>query len=94
MTYRKKSDANQQAIIDELRQYPGISVRSIHRHGDGIPDLLVGFRRRTYLYEIKDEGGELNENERKFFRTWSGHVTIARCVEDILDDIGYFDGKE
>jgi hypothetical protein len=51
MSYGKKRDANERAIIVALR-LAGASVHQLQ--GTGEPDLLVGFEGVTYLMEIKD----------------------------------------
>ncbi len=49
MKYAKQVDDNQKQIVRELRQIPGVSVYVI-----GQPvDLLVGYRAKNYLIEIK-----------------------------------------
>ena len=52
MRYANRIDANQNAIVDALRE-AGASVRVISQ-GDGIPDLLVGYKNFTILMEVKD----------------------------------------
>jgi len=84
----RKSDANQKRIVETLRSVPGVSVfvTTIVKHG--FPDLVVGFRGVTYLVELKTEKGKLTDDERDFFDSWTGQITIARSAEDILDMIG------
>ena len=53
MRRRARTDANQQAVIDALRQV-GASVQSLAEIGNGCPDLLVGYNGHTFLLEIKD----------------------------------------
>ncbi len=48
-----KIDANQTAIVSALRA-AGATVQSLAAVGDGVPDLLVGFRGHTFLMECKD----------------------------------------
>lgn len=86
--YARRSDSNQQAIIDALRAV-GASVTSLHRVGHGIPDLLCGYRGFTYLLEVKNEDGKLTKDERQFIDDWDGlEVAIVRTVEDALKAIG------
>jgi len=52
--YAKKRDKNEPAIIDALIE-AGAHVTQL---GDfGVPDLLVGFRGKTFLLEVKGELG-------------------------------------
>jgi Holliday junction resolvase len=88
-----KVDANQKQIVDQLRQIHGISVVSISSMGDGIPDIIVGYKARTYLFEIKDgdkppSQKKLTEEEQKFFDMWTGHVSKCENLDQILKEIG------
>lgn len=88
-----KPDGNQKAIIDKLRQL-GVSVISLSNVGDGCPDIVVGFRNKNYLFEIKNpehapSQQKLRPKQQKFFDTWAGQVSKVLTVEDILEEIGY-----
>lgn len=68
-------DANQKEIVQALRD-AGAYVRIVTQ-GDGLPDLLVGYRGHTVLMEIKDgakppSAQVLTVNEQKFFDEWTG----------------------
>lgn len=90
MTPRRaaKSDANQQQIMDELRQL-GVSVRSIHRHGEGIPDILCGWHGRTYIFEIKapSKRDDLTPAERAFQEHWRGQCDVITTTQEAWDII-------
>jgi hypothetical protein len=75
--------------VDVLRQV-GAAVQSIAPIGGGCPDLLVGFRDRNYVLEIKMPGSErrLTEKERVWIRNWRGQVNVVTSVEDALAVIG------
>lgn len=46
-------------------------------------DLLIGFRGRTYLAEVKTGKAQLNENQKKFIEAWNGgSVPILRNMDD------------
>lgn len=67
-----KIDANQRQIIDALRKC-GATVQPLHTVGAGVPDLLVGYRGRTALVEVKD--GSLPPSKRRLTpdqQTWHG----------------------
>lgn len=88
-----RTDANQQAVIDVLRQV-GATVHSLASMGQGCPDLLVGFRGRTCLMEVKD--GSKPPSERRltpdqvvWHRDWTGgSLTVVNSPEDALKVIG------
>ena len=78
-----KVDRNQPAIVEELRG-AGASVLLLHQVGHGCPDVLIGWRGVNLLVEIKSDVGKLTDDERRFFDTWRGQVTIVRTVEDAI----------
>jgi hypothetical protein len=85
----RKTDANHKEIMSWLRQVPGTSVFSTHAVGKGFPDLVVGFRKRNYLVEIKDgtkppSARRLTADEAKFHEGWQGQVSIVNGIEDLI----------
>lgn len=81
-------DDNQAAVVAALRK-AGISVRSLAAVGDGVPDLLCGFRGRNVLLEVKDgskpaSDQRLTAREFDFFATWCGCAYIATSPENAV----------
>ena len=82
-------DENQGLIVKALRAC-GATVRIITQ-GDGIPDLLVGYRGHTILMEVKDgnkppSARQLTSAEQIFFDQWTGgKLFIVNSVEEALD---------
>lgn len=81
--YAAQVDANQAAIVSALRGI-GATVAPLHRVGGGCPDLLVGFRGRNLLIEVKDGGKppsarKLNDLQADWHGGWKGQVAV---VED------------
>jgi len=66
---RSRRDPNQGEIVEALRA-AGASVEELDDVGAGVPDLLVGFRGRNFLLEVKSppykgpKGGRLPEGAR------------------------------
>ena len=58
----KRVDANQKEIVNKLRAI-GASIQDLSMVGKGCPDILVGFRCKNYLFEIKD--GNKYASQRK-----------------------------
>jgi Holliday junction resolvase len=89
MRYANRIDANQNKIVDALRK-AGAVVRIISQ-GDGIPDLLVGYKGYTILMEVKDgdkvpSARKLTEAEQKFFDDWrGGMLAVINSVEEALE---------
>lgn len=79
-------DANQPAVVAALRA-AGASVQHLHEVGEGCPDLLVGFEGKNFLVEVKNPavGGELNDEQRKWHRTWRGQVTVLTSEPQAFD---------
>ncbi len=87
-------DANQPDIVKALRKLPGVTVRDTHCLGGGFTDIAVGYKGRTYLFELKDPAQppskrRLTEDEQVFHLDWKGHVAIAMTLERILEEISY-----
>jgi hypothetical protein len=84
-------DANQEQIVSALRAR-GAGVRVISQ-GDGIPDLLVGYKGFTILMEVKDgqkvpSARKLTPAEQKFFDDWQGGMlVIVNSVEEALETL-------
>ena len=91
--FARNVDANQAAIVKALRMV-GCVVDHIHMAGNGVPDLLVGYRREVHLLEIKDGSKvaskqKLSPLELEFHRRWKGyHVHIVRDVEEAFRAVG------
>ena len=89
----KKIDANQLEIVSALRRC-GAIVQSLASVGDGVPDLLVGFRRNTYLLEVKDEKQppskrQLTHDQILWHVEWcGGPLCVVHNVDEALAAIG------
>lgn len=92
MTSPKRVDANQPEIVARLREV-GASVTPTHEIGRGFPDLAVGFRGVTYLFEVKDGSKppskrRLTPDEQEWHSLWRGQVAIIETIDDALRLIG------
>jgi len=89
MRRANRIDDNQNDIVTALRK-AGATVRVISQ-GEGIPDLLVGFRGETILLEVKDgnkppSARTLTPAEKKFFDEWEGGLCmVVKSAEDALE---------
>jgi hypothetical protein len=89
MRHAARIDANQDQIVTALRAM-GATVRIVTQ-GNGLPDLLVGFRGVTILMEVKDgqkvpSARRLTPAEQKFFDEWRGGiVAIVNSVDEAID---------
>ena len=90
MRRRKRSDKNQKKIVEHLRQI-GASVQDLSDVGGGVPDILVGFKGKNYLLEIKNPESKsygLTENQVLWHDSWNGKVSIVNTLEEALNVIG------
>lgn len=87
----KRTDANQQAIVKDLRKL-GYSVFVTSMVGCGFPDIVVGAKKINFLFEVKDSEKskscrKLTNMENLFHLTWKGSVHIITCIQDAIDII-------
>lgn len=86
-------DRNHHAIVDALRKV-GASVASLASLGNGCPDIVVGFRGRNFVIEIKNPDTAygkkgLNEMQQQWADTWRGSkVIVVRTPLEALQAIG------
>lgn len=80
--YAKRRDPNEPEIVRALRDI-GATVKRL----DDI-DLLVGWRGRNFLLEVKDLRGALKPSQEEMVRTWRGQYEIVRSVDEALRAIG------
>lgn len=77
---RGRVDANQVEIVEYLQAH-GATVLSLADLGDGAPDLLVGYRRRDVLVEVKDGAKppsrrRLTPAEQAWHDAWAGKAPM------------------
>lgn len=87
-----RKDKNQNPIVEALEKC-GASVIDLSSLGEGIPDLLVGFKGKSFLIEIKNPEnsygrGGLNARQRTWHANWKGQVAIARSIKEALNIVG------
>ena len=80
-SYGNKRDANEPGIVAALRKC-GCSVYPL----DKPCDLLVGFRGKTHLVEVKTKHGIVTKPQVEFAETWTGEpVAIVRSADEAID---------
>lgn len=88
MKYARRADGNQPEIVAALRA-AGATVQALHTVGMGVPDLLVAYRNRTMVMEIKDptkpkSDRKLTPAQQKWHDMWIGEKHIVETVEQAL----------
>lgn len=89
-----KVDANQKAIVTELRKQ-GYSVAITSQLGSGFPDIVVGHKGINFMFELKDGSKppsqkKLTEDELAFSATWNGQYKVVETTEEIIKSICQF----
>ena len=70
--YKKRVDENQKQIVHTFIAL-GSSVLNLSTVGRGCPDLLIGYRGKSVLVEIKrDSKATYTEPQIKFMQEWRG----------------------
>ena len=92
MKYARKVDGNQKEIIDGLRDV-GATVFPLYHVGGGLTDLLVGYREKNFLLEIKNPNQppskrKLTKDQIEFHEKWRGQKTIVETIREALIAIG------
>ena len=76
----RRRDSNEQAIVKALRQVGALVIRVSER---GAPDLIVYYRRRIVLLEVKTKAGKATEaQEASSALGWP--VQTVRSIDDAL----------
>lgn len=94
MRYAARIDANQEKIVSALRAH-GATVRIVTQ-GNGLPDLLVGYKGFTLLLEVKDgnkvpSARKLTPAEQKFFDEWTGGMlAIVNSADEAIEILKRF----
>lgn len=88
--YGNRRDANEPPIVEGLRDV-GASVE--HLNAKGVPDLLVGYRGRNWLLEIKDPSRKpserrLTEDQQVWHMLWQGQAVKIETLDEALAAIG------
>ena len=79
-----KVDSNQDAVVDAYRDL-GCTVTSLAGLGRGVPDLLVGYRGKLSLVEVKTPKGKLRPMQEEFRKLWP--VRVVRSVEEVIQHV-------
>ena len=87
-----RTDDNQQQIVKQLRQL-GCSVAITSMIGKGFPDLVIGYKNKNFLVELKDGSKPksqkgLTMDEAKFFTAWKGQCDKCESLEEVCRIIG------
>lgn len=93
MRQKAKVDDNQAEIVKALRD-AGASVAVTSAQHKGFPDLVVGYKGKTFLLEVKDgakppSARRLTADQERFFSDWVGHCAVVHSAAEALAEIGH-----
>lgn len=96
--WARRVDQNQARIVEDLRR-AGAAVQSIAAAGRGCGDLLVGWRGRLCVLEVKNPRQSksrraLSPLERKWHLVWAEYVHIVTTTEGAYRAVGIMDCLE
>lgn len=78
-----KTDENQVRIVETLRKV-GATVQVLSAVGKGCPDLLIGWRGKNLLIEVKSKRGKFTPEQVEWWAEWRGQKQVIRsCLEAI-----------
>lgn len=90
MRMAKRTDDNHKALVEEVRKWlPGCTVFDASGAGSGFPDLVVGWKGRNYLFEVKDPDKptsrrKLTGAQEKFHAAWQGQVAVVHTATELV----------
>jgi len=82
LSHANTRDAIEPEVCAALRQL-GIPFEKLNHRG--APDLLIGWRGRNLLIELKRPGGKLTPAQERFHSRWRGQVCICRSIDEVIE---------
>lgn len=82
MRTKGKVDNNQAHFVKLLRNI-GASVAITSGLGGGFPDLVVGYKGKNIMIEVKMKNGKMTEDQIIFRSKWRGQYVVVRDIEDL-----------
>ena len=87
----KKIDKNQPQLIKELKAaMPEASVENLSSQGNGMTDILVGWKGLSIPMEIKGDKGRLTQAQKDFFARYQGHAVVVRNSTEAAAEIARY----
>ncbi len=74
-----RTDNNQHELVEALKK---IGARSYYIKEP--VDLVVGFRGRSILLEVKRPGKVLTKAQEEFIAAWPGEVHVCRTIDEAI----------
>lgn len=77
-----RTDNNQHELVEALKK---IGARCYYIKEP--VDLVVGFRGRSILLEVKGEGKALTKAQQEFVESWPGEIHIVRTIDEAINAV-------
>jgi len=93
---RGRVDTNHGEIVRQLRVVPGVSVFDLSQMGHGCSDIVVGWREKNWLFEIKRPKArkKLSPAQRRFRDSWTGQYGVIEKAAEALLVMGLLREKD
>ena len=87
--FRARTDDNQPEIVKALRGH-GATVAITAQAGSGFPDLVVGYKGKNYMMEIKDPSKpnsdqKLTPDQVIFHAAWTGQIAVIKTIAEAIE---------
>jgi len=91
MGFAKRTDDNHREVVDEFRKVmPEATLFDASGAGRGFPDCVVGWKNRSFLFEIKNSaraGSKKTPAQVKFFAEWQGHAAVVHSAAEMCAEM-------
>jgi len=93
MKYGKRDVTHKNVVL--AARNVGASVLDLGDVAGGVPDILVGYRGRMFLVEIKTGNAKPRANQVAWHEAWrGGSVLVWRSADDVVSFIAQFNEQE
>lgn len=82
MKYKYKRDGNEAEVVKAMEAI-GATVNKIN--GRDIPDLLVSYRGKWFVIEVKTKTGKLREGQQRFQQVNCAPVYVIRTADEAIE---------
>lgn len=93
MRHAKRTDENHRQVVDGVREaLPCATIFDASGAGKGFPDLVVGWRGRNYLFEIKNpdkppSGRKLTKAQVFLHENWQGQIDVVTSAAGLVSSM-------
>ena len=82
-----KTDIIQKQCVEAAKKL-GASVVSLASIGGGCPDLLVGFRGKNFLLELKSTPkASITKDQKIFHEVFEGSIKVIYSVDELIETL-------